>query len=186
MMEIETHPFHPFVPKNASILILGSFPGKEQTQSLQNDDQWFYGAKRNQFWKIISAVYQIDLIHKFEKQELFEKLGIGLADILLKIRRKENSNLDKNLEIVEYNTEAIKKVLANSDIKTILFTSKFVKAHFRKLFPEIHFTGCLPSPSPRFARMPFKEKVDQYKILMPNLSLIGNISKNDKSWNGQG
>lgn len=59
MNRIETHPFIPFVPENATILILGSFPGKEQTQTEPGAEQWFYGAKRNQFWNIISSIYII-------------------------------------------------------------------------------------------------------------------------------
>ena len=29
LSEIETHPFKPFIPTNATILIIGSFPGRD-------------------------------------------------------------------------------------------------------------------------------------------------------------
>ena len=167
MNEIELHPFKPFVPDNATTLILGSFPGREQTQTNPDNDQWFYGAKRNQFWKIISEVYNTDLPCKADKQKLFEKFGIGITDILLRVRRKNNSNLDDNLEIIEYNNTAIKAILENSKIKSIFFTSKFVGVHFFKLFPEIKNTEYLPSPSPRYARMTKVEKINSYKIKLP-------------------
>jgi len=88
MNEIESHPFSLFIPENATALILGSFPGREQTQTECDNDQWFYGAKRNQFWKIISSVYNTDLLCKEDKQQIFQKFGIGITDILLKVRRK--------------------------------------------------------------------------------------------------
>ena len=60
-MLFEVHPFEAFIPKNIKCLIVGSFPGKEQTQCELDDHQWFYGAPRNQFWKILQLVYQKDL-----------------------------------------------------------------------------------------------------------------------------
>jgi hypoxanthine-DNA glycosylase len=167
MNDIETHPFNPFVPENATVLILGSFPGREQTQANIEGNQWFYGAKRNQFWTIIEAVYNIKLLSKADKQQLFVKHGIGIADILLRVRRKNNSNMDGNLEIIEYNSTAIKTVLENSKIKSIFFTSKFVETHFRKSFGEFNNSESLPSPSPRYARMTKADKINCYKSKLP-------------------
>lgn len=81
MEEIETHPFTAFIPENVTVIIVGSFPGREVTHKILNEDEWFYGAKRNQFWKIISGVYQKDLSTKAEKQSLFKTHGIGIVDI---------------------------------------------------------------------------------------------------------
>ena len=168
MINIEKHPFAPFIPDNVTTLILGSFPGREQTQTIPDNEQWFYGAKRNQFWKIISAVYNTDLQSKKDKQDLFRKYGIGITDILLQVRRKNNSNLDNNLEIIDYNWIAIKEILQNHKIKSIFFTSKYVETHFNKLFPEIKYAEYLPSPSPRYARMSKAEKINYYKCKLPN------------------
>ena len=167
MEEIETHPFKAFIPANTTAIIVGSFPGKEITHKTLSEDEWFYGTKRNQFWKIISAVYKIELNTKAEKQKLFEKHGIGIVDIFLKVKRRGNNNTDSNLEIIEYNHKAIKKILRNKNIKTILFTSKFVEKSFLKLFPCTGNGKCLPSPSPRFARMSLSDKIKNYKNFLP-------------------
>ena len=167
MTAIENHPFEPFIPDYATVLIVGSFPGREQTQGNNDDEQWFYGAKRNQFWKIISAVYDTDLQCKADKVNLFSKHGIGLTDILFKVRRKNNSNLDENLEIVEYNDAAIREIISNSNIKSIYFTSRFVERQFKKLLPEINFGEYLPSPSPRYAGMTQAEKINFYMSKLP-------------------
>lgn len=167
MSAIETHPFSPYIPDNATTLIIGSFPGREQTQNAPDINQWFYGAKRNQFWTILSEVYNTNLSHKKDKQELFNRVGIAITDIIFKVRRKSNNNLDDNLEIIEYNDKAIKLILQNPQIKSIFFTSKFVEKHFNKLFPETKIGECLPSPSPRYARMSKAEKIEYYKTKLP-------------------
>ncbi len=166
MNPIEEHPFSPFIPEHASVLIIGSFPGKEQTQEAYGQG-WFYGAKRNQFWKILRTVYDVELENTEDKQHLFTTHGIAITDIFLKIRRKENTNLDQNLEIIEYNDKAIQVILQQRAFKCILFTSKFVENHFLKIFPHIKNTAVLPSPSPRFARMTMAEKIAVYKKLLP-------------------
>ena len=167
MEEIEVHPFKAFIPENATVIIVGSFPGKDITHKTLSEDEWFYGTKRNQFWKIISGVYQIELNTKAEKQKLFTKHGIGIVDIFLRIKRKGNNNTDSNLEIVEYNDKAIEKILQIKNIKRIFFTSKFVEKSFLSLFPEVKIGESLPSPSPRYARMSLSEKINYYKLKLP-------------------
>ena len=73
---IETHPFEAFIPKNIKCLIVGSFPGKEQTQCEVDETHWFYGAPRNQLWKILEIVYKQELKNRKQKQQLFEEAGI--------------------------------------------------------------------------------------------------------------
>ena len=167
MLEIETHPFIAFIPENATIVIVGSFPGKDVTHKILTEDEWFYGTKRNQFWKIISGVYSTELTTKAAKQSLFKKHGIGIADIFLKISRTENNNMDDNLKVIEFNDEAFKKILKNLQIKKIFFTSQFVGKTFKKLFPDVTIGECLPSPSPRYARMSLTEKINYYKLKLP-------------------
>src|SRR4051812_30504687 len=74
---IEVHPFKPFMPEDAKFLIMGSFPGKIHTLNTPADTDWFYGAKRNTFWKIIEEVYDVELPDKVSKQQLFSKLKMG-------------------------------------------------------------------------------------------------------------
>lgn len=167
MIEIETHPFKPFIPENITTLIVGSFPGRDVTHRTLTENEWFYGTKRNQFWKIISGVYDTELTTKSAKQQLFKKHGIGVADIFLRVKRKDNNNMDSNLDVVEFNDKEFKIFLQNPRIKTIFFTSRFVEKAFMKLFPEIKLGECLPSPSPRYAKMSLAEKINCYKLKLP-------------------
>ena len=98
------------------------------------------------------------------------KTKMGIADIILKATRKNNTNSDTDLDIIELNDIAIRKVLESNAISTIFFTSKFVEKLFKKVFPQISNTIALPSPSPRFARMTLQEKINIYKRYLPPLN----------------
>jgi hypoxanthine-DNA glycosylase len=163
----ETHPYEPFVPPNATILILGSFPGLHQTRRLNDFEEWFYSAKRNKFWKIIETVYSTQLKTVDEKKRLFTDKGIAITDIILKAKRMQESNLDQHLYDIEYNTEAIEKIIADPNIKKVFFTSQFVHKHFKKLFPNYEKAECLPSPSPRYARISLDNKIQVYRQKLP-------------------
>jgi hypoxanthine-DNA glycosylase len=160
----EQHPFEPFIPDGSTKLILGSFPGKESTQS-KRDNDWFYCAARNQFWQILEIVFGRDLSHKKDKQELFKNNNIAITDILFSCQRRDNKNSDENLINKEYNKKAINEILANKSIKKILFTSKGVHREFIENFkiPEQVDLIVLPSPSPIYRRLNLQEKAKIYK-----------------------
>ncbi len=51
-MDNHTHPFEPFIDKNSKILILGTFPSIKSFE-----DNFYYAHPQNQFWKLLSAVF---------------------------------------------------------------------------------------------------------------------------------
>ncbi len=161
---IEFHPLAPFLPNKPKKLIIGSFPGKEQTQTIANE-LWYYGAKRNQFWKIMEGVYQVPLNNPELQKNLFEKEGIAITDVIYAAKRRTNTNLDNNLEIVAYNENVLHQILNQYSFEQIFFTSKFVEYHFHKKLRFQHPGICLPSPSPRFAKISIDEKINIYKLL---------------------
>jgi hypoxanthine-DNA glycosylase len=169
---IETHPFGEFVPPQARYLILGSFTGK--SVPIEPGYDWYYGTKRNQFWKIIERVYNVSLPTKEEKVKLFTKLHIAIADIIKQCERSKGSNLDNNLINIVYNFEALRDLLHQHKIVKVFFTSKFVELAFMKNintaseFPYVQFIT-LPSPSPRYAALSFDRKVEIYKKLLPDI-----------------
>jgi hypoxanthine-DNA glycosylase len=175
---IETHPFDIFIPLNASYLLLGSFIGKQAIQGYAEYDpsyDWYYGTKRNQFWPILEEVYAVELKSKAQKQALFARLGMAIGDIILQCERKNSSNLDANLTVIQYNIEPISQALEKNEIGKVFFTSRNVEKMFRKVFKEriIRFPAveliALPSPSPRHATMTRQQKIDSYKVLLPKL-----------------
>ena len=164
---IETHPFEAFIPANITCLVVGSFPGKEQTSNV-DATHWFYGAPRNQLWHILELVYQRQLKTRRQKQQLFEEAGIGMTDVIRSCTRKQGTNLDENLEIKEYNKDVIENILRRYKPK-VLFTSRFVEKEFKRLFPDYLNTDILPSPSPRYFKLRIEDKARIYKEKLPKL-----------------
>jgi hypoxanthine-DNA glycosylase len=166
---IETHPLEPFVPKNSKYLLLGSFVGR--SSSLQN--MWYYGTKTTQFWRILEGVYGLKLSTQKDKERLFSKIKLAITDTILQCEREKGNNSDINLINVVYNVHAVENILKENQVERIYFSSRFAENNYRKHFksviekyPNIELVT-LPSPSPRYAAMPFKAKVERYKELLP-------------------
>jgi hypoxanthine-DNA glycosylase len=161
---IEKHPFAPYVPQQSRILILGSFPGRESTQTKREND-WFYCASRNQFWKIIESVFDQVLVTTSAKQELFKQRNIAITDIIESCERRDNKNSDDNLVNKVYNNIAITNIITQNPIKKILFTSKSVYLEFLENFdkPNGIELVVLPSPSPVYRRMNLNDKTNVYR-----------------------
>lgn len=124
----------------------------------------------------MEQAYSIKLDTKIKKQQLFKRLGMAIANIILSCERKNNSNLDTNLVNIVYNTKAIKGILQKNNVEKIFFSSRFTETLFYKQFkdviqmlPEANLIY-LPSPSPRYAAMSKQEKIARYKELLPELN----------------
>lgn len=164
----EWHPFQAFIPSGIRCLILGSFPGKEQTRGGLDENAWFYGAPLNQFWRIVAKAYGRELKTREAKQKLFEEAGIGITDIFTSVVRTGGTNLDENLQIEEYNWEVIEKIL-NKHKPRVLCTSRYVEKEFKKKFPAYPAVDVLPSPSPRYFKLTIAQKAEIYKQKLPAL-----------------
>lgn len=165
----ERHPFAAFIPKKMHCLILGSFPGKEQTRGGLDENAWFYGAPLNQFWRILSKAYGRELTTRAEKQALFEEAGIGITDIFHTVIRTAGSNLDENLQIEEYNWDVIEAILLKHRPQ-VLCTSRYVEKEFKKQFPAYRAVDVLPSPSPRYFKLTVAQKAEIYRQKLPALA----------------
>lgn len=122
--EIETHPWEPFVPKGAKVLIMGTFPPGNHRWSMD----FYYPNRTNDFWKISGLIFAGDRdafvdaanksFHLDAIRQMLTERGIGLADSAVKARRLKGNASDKFLDIVEtLDIESI--VLANPDLKAI-------------------------------------------------------------------
>lgn len=167
-MQIEIHPHAPFIPPSLQVLIMGSFPGRSTTLSRDPDNQWFYSASRNQFWKIMEKVFEQPLPDRATKAAALSGHDIGIGDILLKVKRLKASNADQDLEVISFNDKAIAAILQQYPDVKICCTSRFVEKHFKALFPSHSNTVLLPSPSPRYARLSLDQKAICYRQILLN------------------
>ena len=104
---VERHPLQPFLPPNARLLMLGSFPPPRRRWCMD----FFYPNRTNLMWLIFGLVFcgdsqrLVDAGHKTFRQADIEALlrerGIALFDTATAVRRLSGNASDKDLEIVE-------------------------------------------------------------------------------------
>ncbi|MBQ4376896.1 MAG: uracil-DNA glycosylase family protein [Bacteroidales bacterium] len=107
MPEIEYHPLRPFLPPNARLLMLGSFPPPRQRWCMD----FFYPNRSNMMWEVMGQVFfadaqrLVDAKHKtFRKEDIIAMLnekGIAIFDTATAVRRLQGNASDKFLEVVE-------------------------------------------------------------------------------------
>ncbi len=103
----ERHPLEPFLPENAKVLFLGSFPPPRHRWCMD----FYYPNFQNDHWRIEGAVwfndrnYFVDVERKcFNKEKIVDFLinkGIALYDTAQVVRRLKDNASDAFLEIVE-------------------------------------------------------------------------------------
>ena len=104
---IEEHPLEPFLPSNAILLMLGSFPPQKKRWSMD----FFYPNLQNDMWRIFGWIFFGDKDHfllprqtSFCKEELvvfLKEKRIALYDTASVVRRLKDNASDKFLEIIE-------------------------------------------------------------------------------------
>ena len=104
---VEWHPLIPFLPENALVLFLGSFPPQRKRWCVD----FYYPNFINDHWRIEGQVFFGDRQHfvdveakRFKINEIVdfcEKKGIAFFDTSTAIRRLMDNASDKFLEVVE-------------------------------------------------------------------------------------
>ena len=104
---IEQHPFPPFLPSRARLLMLGTFPPAPKRWCMEfyypnyTNDMWrifgicFFGDQMH-FVKPSERTYDLDAIVAFLRQQ-----GIALFDTATRVIRTKNTASDKDLQVVE-------------------------------------------------------------------------------------
>lgn len=104
---IETHPLTPFLPPNARMLLLGSFPPPRKRWSME----FFYPNYTNDMWRIFGLIffndkdYFVDADKKRFRKEALESFlqekGIAVSDTVAVAKRLNGNASDLTLEVVE-------------------------------------------------------------------------------------
>lgn len=106
-MNSERHPLEPFLPANARILMLGSFPPKRIRWSMD----FFYPNLQNDMWRIVGWLAAGDKSHflmpggrKFDKERIeafCRERGIALYDTAVEVIRLKDNASDNFLQVVQ-------------------------------------------------------------------------------------
>ena len=105
--EVEWHPLRPFLPENARVLFLGSFPPQRKRWCID----FYYPNFTNDHWRIEGLVFFGDPMYfvdqaarRFKKDDIeafCREKGIAFYDTATAIRRLKDNASDKFLEVVE-------------------------------------------------------------------------------------
>ena len=106
-MNIETHPFEPFLPKNARLLMLGTFPPAEKRWAMK----FYYPNFTNDMLRIFGLCFYGDKMRFIRQREktydlaaiisFLNEQGIAMFDTARRIIRTTGTASDKDLQIVE-------------------------------------------------------------------------------------
>lgn len=104
---VEYHPLRPFLPENAKVLFLGSFPPQRKRWSMD----FYYPNFINDHWRIEGQIFFGDKNHfvdleakRFKIDEIVafcQEKGLAFFDTSTAIRRLQDNASDKFLEVVE-------------------------------------------------------------------------------------
>lgn len=104
---IENHPFEPWLPGNARLLMLGTFPPAEKRWCMP----WYYPNFQNDMWRIFGIVYFGDKMHFVDQERKTYRLseikkfllgkGVAIYDTAQQVIRTKNTASDKDLLIVK-------------------------------------------------------------------------------------
>ena len=191
-MAIETHPFEPWLPKNARLLMLGTFPPSPKRWCMD----WYYPNFMNDMWRIFGICFFDDkqyFIVPGEKRFALEKIKtfleekrVAIFDTALRIRRTKGTASDKDLEIVEpADLDSMLRalpdcrgVLTAGQLATQIFTEHYGITAAKKMkmgsYVEFQFEGRslrlyrMPSSS-RAYPMATEKKAEYYQRMFDDL-----------------
>ena len=194
---IEYHPLRPFLPGNAQVLFLGSFPPQLKRWCFD----FFYPNYGNDHWRIEGQIFFDDRNHfadtvakRFKLDEVVafcQEKGIAFFDTSTAVRRLQDNASDKFLEVVEAtDIRALIEQLphckavvttgekATETICSSLNIPAIPKVNTSVPIPDIYnkegdglLLYRLPSSS-RAYPLPFDKKVEAYRKMFRSVSLI--------------
>jgi len=104
---VEYHPLRPFLPENAKVLFLGSFPPQRKRWCMD----FYYPNFINDHWRIEGQIFFGDKNHfvdleakRFKIDEIVafcQEMGLAYFDTSTAVRRLQDNASDKFLEVVE-------------------------------------------------------------------------------------
>ncbi len=190
--QVERHPFEPFLPEGAKVLMLGSFPPQPKRWSME----FYYPNFINDFWRIVGIIFFGDkdrfvdqAARKFRLDEIKEfcsEKGIAMFDTAVAVRRLKDNASDKFLEVVEP-TDIPALLRRIPDCRAVVVTGEKASATLCGTFgteppavgeySSFTFEGRpmrlyrMPSTS-RAYPLPIQKKADAYRRLFVDLRMV--------------
>jgi len=170
-----THPWQPFIPEGARLMMLGSFPPAPQRWAMD----FFYPNFTNDMWRIFGICLYGDKMHFVDESRhsfrleaivgMLREKGVALYDTARVVRRTRNTAADKDLEVVEtvdldallQAAPACQAVVTTGQKATDIFTAHFgITAPKVGAYSEFDFQG----RTLRLYRMPSSSRAYPMKV----------------------
>lgn len=165
------HGFPPLSAPDATVLILGSMPGR-----LSLLKQQYYAHPRNGFWPLIDRLLGIPVTLDYDDRcGRLTGARIALWDVLQTCTR--TGSLDSDIvesSIVPNNFRQFFR--AHKEIRAIYFNGAKAEAVYRKhVYPGLPGNAAglpafrLPSTSPAHASLDLEEKLERWRVILQHL-----------------
>lgn len=128
-MFFHSHPYEPFIPENATKLIVGTLPPPRFTtgELKVNDVDFCYGSRDGLLWLVLDKLFDLDLKRENtneaieQRKSFLIKRGIGICDVVQSSQRDKIDASDLGMENVRLRN-MIKILRQHPKIDTLLFT----------------------------------------------------------------
>lgn len=158
--------FPPIENPTATILILGSMPGKESLRAKQ-----YYAHPRNAFWPIMGELIGAPPALPYEARiRKLKSAGIALWDVLASCKRRSSMDADIDTDSICANNFA-SFLRAHPHVTHVFFNGTMAEQCFHKYvrrMPEdrpLHYLR-LPSTSPANASMSYEQKLAAWRVIL--------------------
>lgn len=188
-ISIETHPWAPFLPEDARVLIMGTFPPGSHRWSMD----FYYPNPTNDFWRIMGLLFMGDKnalyipeLKRFDLSQvksLASQHHIAMNDTARTVRRLRGNASDKYLEIIEpvplYDLLALMpqcKTIATTGEKAAGVIAEITSTAIPKMGEAVESSDGLtiwrmPSTS-RAYPMKIENKAEYYRKMFVSLGLL--------------
>lgn len=124
----QVHTIKAFIPKDARILMLGSFPSPKSRET-----GFFYGHPQNRFWKVLAAVFNVPVPETIEeKKAMLQMHHIALWDVLASCRIEGASDSSIKNAVPNNIADAVK----GTDIRAVFTTGQKAGALYKRYCME--------------------------------------------------
>ncbi len=128
-MFLHTHPYEPYIPEDATKLVVGTLPPPRFTtgELKAGDVNFCYGSRDGQLWPILDRIFDLKL--KFEttpeatqqRKDFLHRRQIGICDIVASAQREKIDATDLGMQDVELR-DLVSYLKQYPSVHTLLFT----------------------------------------------------------------
>lgn len=151
---IEELPWPPYIPKNATKLLLGTFPPQQNKRRID----FYYPNPGNRLWPVLANLAHCNLRHfsgteaVFERKQILDRLNLGISSMGQKIIRFGQNSLDENIRPLQL-FDVLRLLDQYPLIDTILLTSSTGKGSTLGMFSSYCMLNGIVVP-PKISKIP--------------------------------